>query len=67
MKDQKDLSRLGRQVQVNLMKYNRDKCKDKVFHLGQINPQCWYRFGTDFTESNLAEKNLGILVDENWT
>ena len=66
---QRDLNRLERQTQANLIKFKKDKCK--VLHLDQGNPKHRYRLGREglessHTEKNLGvlEKNLGVLVDE---
>jgi len=46
---------------VNLMKFNKAKCK--VQHSGQGNPKYQYRLGDEWIDSPV-EKDLCLLVDE---
>ena len=60
---QRDLNNLKRWAHVNLMKFNKAKCK--VLHLYQGNPRCRYRYRLEdeLFESNPGEKDLRVVID----
>ncbi|GAB0205700.1 cAMP-dependent protein kinase inhibitor alpha [Grus japonensis] len=60
---QRNFGRLKKWAYVNLMKFNKAKCKD--LHMGWGNPQYQYRLGDKGIESSPEEKDLAVLVDEN--
>jgi len=59
---QRDLNRLQKWADKNFMRFN--KGKGKLLHLGRNNK---YVLGATQLENNLAEKDLGVLVDNKLT
>ena len=57
----RNLDRLEQWAQVNLMTFNKSKCK--ILHMGQGNSHYQYKLGDERIEGSPAEKDLEVLVD----
>ncbi|KAJ7407267.1 rna-directed dna polymerase from mobile element jockey-like [Willisornis vidua] len=59
---QRDLDRLERWANANLIKFNQAKCK--VLHWHRGNSRYLYRLGRKVVENSPVDKDLGVTVDE---
>jgi len=59
---QRDLNRLEMWASVNLMGFNKAKCK--VLHMGRGNLKHKYRLSREWIESSPEAKDLGLLADK---
>lgn len=57
---QRNLDRLNKGANGNLMKFCKDKCK--ILHQGRKYPLQYNRLSTDWTGCSFAGKDLGVLV-----
>jgi len=62
---QRDLNRLEKWADWNLMQFNKGKCN--ILHMGRNNPRHQYLLGADQLESSFTEKDLGILENAKLT
>jgi len=59
---QRDLDKLKKWDCVNVMRFNKAKCK--ILHVGRSNPWYQYMLVDEGNESSPSEKHLGVLVDK---
>lgn len=61
---QKDLNKLENGAHVNLVRFNKVKCK--MLHNDRGNPKDTYRQGEELLETSPVEKDLGSWWAESW-